>query len=151
MTSGVGAAGAGVALRAADGLRLATADTDEVASVDRVQDEHGQGPRSEAVRRQEPVAADDLRQCTERWPVYASRALESGFVSVVAVPIRAGDEVIGVLDLYDRHARRWSADDLEAADLFLDVATGYAGDRAASRRAAADDRPASSTRSTAGS
>ena len=50
--------------------------------------QHDEGPCPEAFHLGEPVECGDLREATERWPRFAAEALDAGYRSVHALPMR---------------------------------------------------------------
>ena len=58
-----------------------------------------QGPCLDSVRTAEPVTSSDLAQDRDRWPEFADRAVEEGFRTAAAIPLRSRREVIGSLTL----------------------------------------------------
>jgi hypothetical protein len=61
----------------------------------------GEGPCLDAVRQARPVHADNLVDpAEERWPAYASSALDLGVRALYALPIGVPGSYVGVLDMY---------------------------------------------------
>jgi GAF domain-containing protein len=118
-------AGAGIAVSDGDDqLRYATASSDEVAVLERVQEEHQEGPCAEAFRSQEPVTISDIEERTD-WVAYRSEARRLGFNAVAGVPLSLATERFGALNLYDRGPRSWTEEELSLARVLADVAAGY--------------------------
>lgn len=69
------------------------------------------------------MSAPDLREETDRWPQFAPAALEAGFVSVHAVPMRLRDTVLGALGLFGTTAGSLDPDDLSLGQALADVAS----------------------------
>ncbi|MFP5376905.1 MAG: ANTAR domain-containing response regulator [Acidimicrobiia bacterium] len=67
--------------------------------VDRWQHDAGQGPCLHAVATGEVVRVDSFA-ADRRWPSLAWRAERAGVHSALSVPLAAGDEVLGALNLY---------------------------------------------------
>jgi GAF domain-containing protein len=82
-----------------------------------------EGPCLDCVRSGSPVTSDDLQDDRERWPRFVPAAINAGFRSVVAVPLRLRDQTIGGLNMF--HARREPipGDDRRLAQALADVAT----------------------------
>jgi GAF domain-containing protein len=82
-----------------------------------------EGPCLDCVRTGGPVSSDDLASDRDRWPQFVPAAMEAGFRSVVAVPLRLRHQTIGGLNMF--HARREPIpdDDRRLAQALADVAT----------------------------
>ncbi len=82
-----------------------------------------EGPCLDCVRTGAPVSSDDLQSDADRWPQFVPAAIEAGFRSVAAVPLRLRDQTIGGLNMF--HARRAPIpdDDRRLAQALADVAT----------------------------
>ena len=69
-----------------------------------------------------------------RWPLFASFALEAGFRSVAALPMRLREQTIGGLNLFGEGASPVSPEDQRLAQALADVATiGILQQRSAQR------------------
>jgi hypothetical protein len=104
LTSGCRAAlpsgDAGVIARDVDGeLRLAAASFEHLQLLERIVLPYDEGPLLECARSGEPIARPDLRDAVGRWPTFANAAIESGFCSVHALPLRYDTAVIGAVEL----------------------------------------------------
>ena len=115
VTDVLAVAGAGIAVAdAEDLLRYATASSDAVATLERVQEEHQLGPCAEAFRSQEPVMVADIA-CRADWPAYRAQAERLGFHAVAGVPLSLASERFGALNLYDHGPRDWTPEDIGLA------------------------------------
>jgi GAF domain-containing protein len=85
--------------------------------------QHCDGPGLEAFRSGTAVFTADLASATDRWPAFAPRAVEAGFASVHALPMRLRGEVLGALNLLGTGARVLEPADVRIAQALLDVAT----------------------------
>ncbi|MDQ0729135.1 GAF and ANTAR domain-containing protein [Microbacterium sp. W4I20] len=81
------------------------------------------GPCIECFLTGAPVSVPDVSVDAERWPLFRQAALENGFVSVEAIPMRLRDTTIGTLNLLRSTPGSAPPDDLVAARAFADVAT----------------------------
>ncbi len=81
------------------------------------------GPCLDCYGSGEPVINEDLRSSTDRWPQFAPAAIEAGFLSVSAIPMRWRGTTIGALNLFRSEPGVLDDDDLSAARAFADVAT----------------------------
>jgi GAF domain-containing protein len=117
--------GAGVSLEESGRLRFVTANDERSSNLERVQEREQDGPCIDAWRTGEVVAIPDLRRSRGRWPAYEPVALAGGVVAVAGIPMRTNGETIGALDLYAGEPRAWSDEDIMAAGVLADVATGF--------------------------
>ena len=149
VTKVLGLAGAGVSLAGGNTIRFATAPDEVTAAVERLQEDLQEGPCLDAHRGGEPVLVADLRDDPDHWPGFARRAIALGVVAVAAIPMRLDDTRLGTLNLYTTSRRDWSDDDVTAAQVLADMATGYithASELDRSRRAAEQLQEALSSR-----
>lgn len=119
------AAGAGVSV-ADDENRLlfVTATSEAVIVIERAQEEHQAGPCVEAFMTGQLMAVNHIAEL-DRWPDYQSAARQSGFESVVGLPLAIGEQRLGSLNVYDTRPRTWNRNDLRAAGVLADIATAY--------------------------
>ena len=82
-----------------------------------------EGPCLDCLRTGQPVGNEDLTSAHARWPRFAAEALEAGFHSVQALPLRLRGTVIGALNLFHTDAVESGRADAEVAQAFADVAT----------------------------
>lgn len=83
-----------------------------------------EGPCYDAFRMAEPVLNADLQGTAGRWPEFSRRAVEAGFRSVHAFPMRVRQEVIGVLTVFDGSVGGDVGDaDVQIVQALTDVAT----------------------------
>lgn len=81
-------------------LRLLAATTEEARELELFQLQADEGPCVDCYAGGEPVSVADLRVETARWPRFVPAALDAGFASVHAVPMRAAGLVLGALGLF---------------------------------------------------
>ena len=81
------------------------------------------GPCLDAFRTGQAVAAIDLEQHRERWPNFATEALQVGFRAAHSVPMRLRDDTIGAINLLSVEPGGLSADDASLARALADIAT----------------------------
>ena len=120
--------GAGVTVKVRQGakeLRYLTATDDATLHLERAQERFAEGPCVDAIEAGAPAAADDIRQCEQRWPRYAPAVAEAGFRQVAGLPMVHAGRVVGALDAYRAEPGRWTREELEAGMLFAGVATSY--------------------------
>jgi GAF domain-containing protein len=117
--------GAGVSLGDADGaLRFVTATDEGIMRIEEQQVTLGEGPCHDAFTSGDRVTSADLT-AEDRWPGYTGEALTQGCRAVAGIPMLAGEQRVGALNLYVRRAREWPADELDIAQVLADMATGY--------------------------
>ncbi|MET0727490.1 MAG: GAF and ANTAR domain-containing protein [Acidimicrobiales bacterium] len=81
------------------------------------------GPCLDSYSTGDVVLDEDLRSALNRWPQFTPAALQAGFRSVAALPMRLRGTTIGALNLFRTSPGAMSAVDLSAARAFADVAT----------------------------
>jgi GAF domain-containing protein len=125
VTEVLGVTGAGIVLAAEDErLRYATASSEDIAVLERQQENDQLGPCAEAFERQMTVTVEDIRARSD-WPSYRKEAERLGFRSVAGLPLSLRAERLGALNLYDRGPRAWTDAELDPARLLADMAAGY--------------------------
>lgn len=82
-----------------------------------------EGPCIDCYTTAVPVVNADLSTAAERWPQFAPAALEAGFHSVHAFPMRLRDTVIGALNLFGRAETTFSSDEVRVVQALADIAT----------------------------
>jgi GAF domain-containing protein len=118
------AAAAGLMLSDHDNRLQLMAATDENArSVELFQLQNSDGPCLDAFRLGEPVVNADLAHAGARWPLFAPRAIEAGFRSVHAFPMRLRDQTIGALNLFGSEDHRFAPDEMRVVQALADIAT----------------------------
>src|SRR5450631_1519256 len=125
VTAVLGLGGSGVTMAEDGRLRFVTAVSQASGALERVQEEHQEGPCRDAYESGEVVRVTDVRKESARWPHYSATATRLGVAGVAGIPMRDGDEVIGALNIYSREPREWSDKDIAVAVVLADVATGY--------------------------
>jgi GAF domain-containing protein len=121
----LGLRGSGVSLGRGEVLVFATVVPERLAMLEQVQQEHQAGPCVTAYREARVVAIEDLAEHSERWPEYCRVAESIEVSSVASLPMQLHGVRVGALNLYGRGPRSWSSDDLAAAVVMADMATGY--------------------------
>lgn len=104
--------------------RYVAASDESALRFEQLQTELGEGPCLAAYESGEAVAVPDLSD-EDRFPRFASRALEEGLVAVFTFPLRQGDDQLGALDLYRTSAGALDAREMDAAQTLADVAAAY--------------------------
>ncbi|GEO97545.1 GAF and ANTAR domain-containing protein [Kocuria turfanensis] len=111
------AAGAGVSLLEPGGAQITAAATDAVVeAVDGVEDELGEGPCLSAWASAVPERVEDTGTET-RWPGWSTAVTGMGVGAVLAVPLVAGGQTLGVIKVYATTPHAFSATDERSLEL----------------------------------
>ena len=124
-TAALGLHGGGVNVSKGDELVYVTAVNPQVAELEQVQQDSGEGPCHDAFQSGTVVVFPDLRDTADRWPTYAAAAARHGIVSAAGIPLTLVDQRVGALDLYSTEVRVWSDRDVVAAQVLADIATAH--------------------------
>ncbi len=108
----------------AGALRVMASSSERSEALELLQVQHEEGPCFESHLRGEQVFSEDLAAAGDRWPRFTPLAVEKGFRSVQALPMRVGAETIGTLNLFRTATGRIEADDLSLAQGMADIAAG---------------------------
>lgn len=115
---------AGVLLaRSADQLALSAASSEEMHVLELFELQARTGPCYSAYLAREQVAVTDLEAARDRWPEFVPRALELGFRSGYAFPLRLRGSAIGALNLFRESIKPLAEDDVHLGQSLADVAT----------------------------
>jgi hypothetical protein len=104
-------------------LQFVAASHERAQLLELFQVQNHEGPCQECFRTGDPVGVDDLAAERGRWPRFADRALDSGFRSVEAVPMRLRGTVLGALNLFLTGTGGLPNDALAVVQAMADVAT----------------------------
>lgn len=119
-----GADAAGLMLTDQTGrLQFMAASNPSGESLELYQLQNSEGPCLDCFTSGEPVVNADLRNAADRWPTFAARAIELGFQSVHAFPMRLRESTIGALNLFGSQDVVFEAPDLRVVQALADVAT----------------------------
>jgi diguanylate cyclase (GGDEF)-like protein len=100
------------------------ASDDAAMRFEQLQTELGEGPCLVAYREGEAVVVPDLG-ADDRFPIFATRAIEEGLGAVFTFPLRHDDQQLGALDLYRTSPGPLNAGAMTAAQTLADVAAAY--------------------------
>ena len=114
---------AGVMLAGPDqDLRLIASSSDAMRILELFELQEDEGPCLDAYRTGEPVKQLDLQSGQDRWPRFAPFALQTGYRSVLALPLRLRQVTIGALNLFNESVITITDADLVVARAFADLA-----------------------------
>ncbi|MFE6157457.1 ANTAR domain-containing protein [Streptomyces sp. NPDC056486] len=119
-------AAAGVLIATPKGQAVDIAASDErTRKLERLSSEWDEGPCRDCFRSgtQVPDVPLDTEAAAARWPQFAPRAVDAGFTSVVAAPLRLHDQAIGALNLFRDRPGALSASELRLGQALADTAT----------------------------
>jgi GAF domain-containing protein len=115
---------AGLLLAAPSGdLRVMASSSEAIRLVELFELQADEGPCLDCYRTGEPVVNQSLRKMNGRWPRLAPRAVEAGFSSVHAAPMRLRGITVGALNLFRANEGYMDQADVHAAQALADVAT----------------------------
>jgi GAF domain-containing protein len=104
-------------------LRFMAASNDAGRDLEMAQLQLGEGPCLDCVRTKEPVINTDLALATDSWPKFAPSAIEAGFNSVHAFPMRLRSQAIGALNLFGISQIEFEPGEVRIVQSLADVAT----------------------------
>lgn len=104
-------------------LRVMASSSEVMRVLELFEIQSEEGPCLDCYRTGEPVINQDLGVTQQRWPMFTGVALQSGFHSVNALPMRLRGTVIGALNLFHKLPGKMAENDIAAAQAFADVAT----------------------------
>jgi GAF domain-containing protein len=118
------AASAGLLLADPHGqLQYMASSSTSVKLLELFQLQYQEGPCLDCYATGAAVVNNDLHQAGERWPLFAPRAVEAGFQSVHAFPLRHRQKVIGALNLFSTDLGHFDPTDVRIIQCLADIAT----------------------------
>jgi GAF domain-containing protein len=119
-----GAGAAGLMLTDQTGrLQFMAASNPSGENLELYQLQNSEGPCLDCFTTGEPVVNADLLHAADRWPTFAARAIELGFRSVHAFPMRLRDQTIGALNLFGSADSVFEPTEVRVVQALADVAT----------------------------
>ena len=119
----LGVSAAGVMLVSPAGeLALAASSSEAMRVVELFELQASEGPCLDAYRSGDRVAHENLVAGAGRWPRFSTVALEAGFHSAFALPLRLRDTTIGALNLLSVEQTPMEEGDVLVARAFADLA-----------------------------
>lgn len=82
-----------------------------------------EGPCQDCYQSGQAVTNIDLADALDRWPSFTPAAVEAGFQSTHALPMRLRGHVIGALNLFTDDSDRLSEQDITVGQAMADIAT----------------------------
>lgn len=120
----VDVAAAGIMLAAGgQGLRVIASSSEAMRLLELFETQADEGPCVDAYRSGEPMVNVSLSELDGRWPRFTPKALDAGFRSVHALPMRLRGQTIGALNLFMTDVGPMRQGDVVAAQALADVAT----------------------------
>jgi transcriptional regulator with GAF, ATPase, and Fis domain len=120
----LGVSAAGVMLASPNGdLRLVASSSEAMRVVELFELQAQEGPCLDAFRTGERVQHENLHAGSGRWPRFSTVALEAGFQSAFALPLRLRDTTIGALNVFNVAQIPMDEADALVARAFADLAT----------------------------
>ncbi len=104
-------------------LRLLAATSEETRELELFQLQADEGPCVDCYTTGQPVSVADIQAEADRWPRFVPAALDAGFASVHAVPMRAAGIVMGALNLFGNHPGALSDADLLVGQTLAHIAS----------------------------
>lgn len=118
----VSAAGLMLAPPAGD-LRVVASSSEAMRIVEVFELQSQEGPCLDCYRTNAHIMNQDLAERGTPWPTFAPAALQAGFRSVHALPMRLRGQVIGALNLFRSDSGSLAPDDVLAGQALADMAT----------------------------
>jgi hypothetical protein len=120
----LGISEAGIVLADPQGnLQALASSSERMRIVELLEVQREGGPCADAFRTGVPVREHDLAAGAHRWPGFAQTALDLGFRSAYALPMRLRDQRIGAFNLFADEPHGLGAEDETLGQAMADVAT----------------------------
>ena len=120
----LGVSAAGVMLASPAGrLGLVASSSEAMRLLELFELQAQEGPCLDAFRTGEPVGQENLEAGAGRWPSFSAAALQAGFRSASALPLRLREVTLGALNLLSVTRAPMGEPDVIVARAFADLAT----------------------------
>ena len=120
----LGVSAAGVMLASPEGsLGLVASSSEAMRLLELFELQAQEGPCLDAFRTGQAVAHENLQAGSGRWPAFSTAALQAGFQSALALPLRLREAIIGALNLLSATRTPMAGADVIVARAFADLAT----------------------------
>ena len=103
-------------------LRVMASSSERADALDLMQIQNDEGPCFECFHRGESVSSLDLGAELGRWPIFSPAAVERGFGSVQALPMRVRGITVGALNLFRAQPGGLGERDLPLGQAMADIA-----------------------------
>ncbi len=103
-------------------LRLLAATSEQARELELFQLQADEGPCVDCYVTGQPVSVADIQEAAERWPRFVPAAVEAGFASVHAIPMRAAGIVLGALGLFGTRPGELTEPDLVVGQTLTHIA-----------------------------
>jgi len=107
---------------AAGVLRVMASSSERAEALELLQSQHDEGPCFECYHRGVVVRSENLDADRGRWPAFAPTAVQKGFLSVHAVPMRVRGETVGAMNLFRSQLGCLDERDVPLAQGMADIA-----------------------------
>jgi transcriptional regulator with GAF, ATPase, and Fis domain len=122
-------------------LNLVAASSEQARLVELTQLANLEGPCLDAFNAGHPVQHADLQDARTRWPRFSAAAVDAGYRSVQALPMRLRSTVIGAVNLLSESSGTLNADTITLGQALADAATiGIVHQRALARQEVVTDQ-----------
>ncbi|SPM42884.1 GAF domain, partial [Mycobacterium numidiamassiliense] len=103
-------------------LRLLAATSEQTRELELFQLQADEGPCVDCYSTGQPVSVADVQEVLHRWPQFVPAAVDAGFASVHALPMRAAGIVLGALGLFGTRRGELNEADLLVAQTLAHIA-----------------------------
>ena len=105
------------------GLGLVASSSEAMRLLELFELQAEEGPCLDAFHNGEPVGQENLQAGSGRWPLFSAAAVQAGFQSAFALPLRLREVTLGALNLLSATQTPTRQADLIVARAFADLAT----------------------------